>query len=342
MNAARGQGGAMAQGVAMCLRHRGRVTHSARGQGGLTLLEVMLSLLIGTLVVLAASTLLIEADGNFLNHDAGVQLDDGGRYALAIVSQAVRQAAYVEWDSAIAPAGEEDGASASIAGLDAHSISHGGEGIDAPLPDAAYGSDVLALRYAGSGAGGNGDGSMLNCAGFGVAAPASADQRGWSIFYVAADATGEAELRCKYRSADGWGSDAIVRGVDSFQVLYGLDTDTPPDGVANQYVNASAINALDAALVLTGATAAERAIDKNRKTWWKRVSSVRLALLLHGDTGSRPDGLPMRFDLFGASYANAAGGDLGVRIVEENLPLPLQRRARQLFGATVSLRNGEP
>ncbi|WP_295998037.1 PilW family protein [Rugamonas sp.] len=316
--------------------------NGARRQGGLTLLEVMLSLLIGALVVLVGGALLVAANASFLGHGAGVQLDDGGRYALAIIGQAVRQAAYVEWDSAVAPVGREDDSSANIAGLDARSVSHSGEGIELPLPAVANGSDVLALRYAGTGGGGNGDGSMLNCAGFGVGAPAAPDQRGWSIFYVAADAGGEAELHCKYRSAGGWGSDAIVRGVDSFQVLYGLDTDIPPDGIANQYVNASAVDALDAALVLSGATAAERARDKNRKTYWKRVASVRLALLLHGETGSRPDGELRRFDLFGAAYANAAGGDFGVRIVEANLPLPLQRRARQLFGATVALRNREP
>lgn len=306
---------------------------------GLALVELMVSLLLGALVVLVASALLVAADNNFLNHGASARLNDGGRYALEIIGQSARQTAYVNWDSAAAPVELADDVSASISGLDARSISRDSDGIADPLPAAANGSDVLALRYAGSGAGGNGDGSVLNCAGFGVAAPASADDRGWSIFYVAADTDGEPELRCKYRSADGWGSDAIVRGVDSFQVLYGLDTDTPPDGVANQYVSASAINALDAALVLNGGSADELARDKNRKTWWKRVASIRLALLLHGELGTRADSLPGRFDLFGEAYANAAGSDSGVRIVESSLPADLQLRARQLFVTTIQLRN---
>lgn len=319
---------------------RAKLPHSVRSrQRGLTLAEVMVSLLLGALVVLVASALLVTTNGGFLNHSASAQLNDGGRYALEIIGQAIRQSAYVEWDGAAAPVGQEDDSSANIGGLDAHSISRDADGIASPLPDAANGSDVLALRFAGTGAGGNGDGSILNCAGFGVGAAASPEQRGWSIFYVAADANGEPELRCKYRGADGWGADAIVRGVDSFQVLYGLDTDTPADGVANRYVNASAIDALDAALPLTGATPAERARDKNRKTWWKRVGSVKLALLLHGDIGSRADGQSLRFDLFGPAYADAATGDRGVRIVEANLPAPLQQRARQLFVATIALRN---
>lgn len=312
------------------------------GQRGVALVEVMVSLLVGALVVLVASALLVATNSGFLSHSANAQLNDGGRYALEIVSQAIRQSAYVEWDSAAAPVGLEDDGSANIGGLDAHSISRDGDGIAGPLPDAANGSDVLALRFAGTGAGGNGDGSILNCAGFGVGAAATPDQRGWSIFYVAADAEGEPELRCKYRGADSWGADAIVRGVDSFQVLYGVDTDTPADGVANQYLNASAIDALDAALVLTGATPAEQVRDKNRKTWWKRVASVKLALLLHGDTGSRADAESLRFDLFGPAYADAAAGDRGVRIVEANLPAPLQQRARQLFVATITLRNRGP
>jgi len=314
----------------------------ASRQRGVTLAEVMVSLLVGALVVLVASALLVTSNGGFLNHSANAQLNDSGRYALEIISQALRLSAYVEWDGAAAPVGQEDDSSANIAGLDAHSISRDSDGIASPLPDAANGSDVLALRFAGTGTGGNGDGSILNCAGFGVGAAATPEQRGWSIFYVAADTDGEPELRCKYRGADSWGADAIVRGVDSFQVLYGLDTDTPADGVANQYVNASAIDALDAALVLSGATPAEQARDKNRKTWWKRVTSVKLALLLHGDTGSRADGGSLRFDLFGPAYADAAAGDRGVRIVEADLPAPLQQRARQLFVATIALRNRGP
>lgn len=311
-----------------------------RVQRGLTLVELLVAALLGLLVLLVASALLVSASGNYRNNVENMRLQDGGRYGLELMAQAIRQAGFVNWDSAQAPPGAAEDSEASVSGLDAASISRNSEGIAGATAGAVNGSDVLALRYSGSGAGGNGDGSTINCAGFGVAQDDTAQPRGWSIFYVAADGSHEAELRCKYRSASGWGADAIVRGVDSFQVLYGLDTDEPADGVPNTYVNATALAALDAALVLTGAGAPERERELRRRTHWKRVCSVRIALLLHGELGSRPDSAPDTFDLFGKAYADAGGaGDLGTRIVERDLAPPLRLRARQIFVTTVMLRN---
>lgn len=309
---------------------------SARGW---TVVEFAIAVALGLIVTLLASGLLLSAGSNYRNHSENVGLNDGGRHALDIMARAIRQGAYVNWDSTAAPVELEADAPASIAGLDARSISRGGADIAAMLPAVAHGSDVLALRFSGSGVGGNGDGSSLNCAGFGVAVPDAADARGWSIFYVADDGTGEAELRCKYRGASGWGADAIVRGVESFQVLYGLDTDTPADGVPNAYVNASSINAMDAALLLSGATPGERLRDFHRKTYWKRVCSVRVALLLHGESNTRADKATTRFDLFGPAYSDAHGDDEGVRIVEATLPPSQRTRARRVVGMTVALRN---
>jgi type IV pilus assembly protein PilW len=126
-----------------------------------------------------------------------------------------------------------------------------------------------------------------------------------------------------------------VRGVDSFQVLYGLDTDSPADGVPNQFLNARAIGALDAALPPLGATAAERARSLERRSHWRRVVAVRVALLLHGEAGSRQGSLPTSYELFGDSVP----GDSGTRIDEATLPRALQLRVRRVFSTTVALRN---
>lgn len=308
-------------------------------QRGWTIIELVIATGLGLVLTLLASGLLLATSGSYRNHSENTWINDGGRYALEIMSQAVRQGAYVNWDSAEAPAGLAAHEPAAIAGLDATSISKGGDGIAGLAPDVANGSDVLALRFSGHGEGANGDGSSLNCAGFGVAAPSAVAERGWSIFYVAADAGGEPELRCKYRSAAGWGADAIVRGVDSFQVLYGLDSDEPADGVANTFVNATAINGMDAGLALVGATPEERQRDLHRKTNWKRVCSVKLALLLHGEHNTRADTVVRRFDLFGPAYSDGHGDDLGVRIVEGIFPESQRWRARRTFGMTVALRN---
>ncbi|MES2259646.1 MAG: PilW family protein [Pseudomonadota bacterium] len=312
--------------------------NAARAMRGMVLAELSVALLLGALVTLVASALLVDASGNYRYHAESARVNDNGRYALALIGQAVRQASFIDWDGADAPAAATPDAGASVAGLDARSVQRGSDGIEQPLASSVNGSDVLALRYAGSGASG-GDGSMLNCAGFAVGAPASEQERGWSIFYVAEDGDGEAELRCKYKSEHGWGADAIVRGVDSFQVLYGLDTDTPPDGVPNRYLNASAINALDDALVLEETDAAAQERERKRRTHWKRVASIRIALLLHGEAHSRAGSAPASYDLFGRDYADATPGDAGVRIDEHDLPPLLKARARRVFSLFIALRN---
>jgi type IV pilus assembly protein PilW len=301
-----------------------------RRQGGFGITEILVALAVGLLVTLTASAMLVSAGANFTQHTAHAQLGDNGRFAIELVGQALRQGSFLNLE---ADAWPDEDAEPAVAGLDAASLGRDSEGIANPLGSAVNGSDVLALRYAGSG-GGGGDGSVLNCAGFAVPRGPS-----WSIFYVALSDDGVAELRCKYLGDKSWSADAIVRGVDSFQVLYGLDTDTPPDGTPNRYLNARGIEALDADLVLEGATAEERAAALRRKTHWKRVASLRLALLLHGGAEARRDTLPVNYRLFGPAYD--AAGDEGAVIDEARLPADLRQRTRRLFEATYAVRNAQ-
>lgn len=304
-------------------------------QAGLSLVELLVALALGLGVSLAGATLLAAA---YAQHGAqmdAVELDDGGRYALAAIGRALRQGSYVDWEAA-APAASS---AAALSGLDSHSLSQVSAALEAPLADAIHGSDVLAVRYPGAGNAPAGDGSVLNCAGFGVSAAAT----GWSIFYVARNASGVAELRCKYRGSSNWSADAIVAGVDGFQVLYGLDTDSPADGVPNRYVRAGAIAALDAALILTGASAAERAADLNTRTWWKHVVSVRVALLLHGAQPSATTYRQGDYALFGSAYAALAGADdPGVWLTAAELNGIARAPARRLFSGTFALGAGGP
>jgi type IV pilus assembly protein PilW len=299
-------------------------------QGGLTLVEMMVAMSIGLAVVLAAARLLAMANGAYAAQIEAAALDDAGRYALDIVGRAVRQAAHAD-PLQLNLSGPVDALPARLAGLDARSLGSASVGIDVPLAAVANGSDVLAVRFPGAGGGANGDGSVVNCAGFVV----GSGEEGWSIFYVAKNGDGEPELRCKYRGAGNWSADAVVAGVDSFQVLYGLDTDTPRDGAANRYLNADAIRALDAAYAGLPAPAL------NRHTWWKRVVSVRIGLLLHGARPPRHVRGDGEFQLFGPAHAASLGeSDLGTVVREDALPDSLRRRERRLFTMTVALPAG--
>ena len=305
-------------------------------QHGLTMVELMVAVTVGLLVLLVAAGMLISANRGHAAQEEAARLDDSGRFALEAIARAVRQTAYVNWDRADAGIADDPTAPARVVGLDNRSLVKTADFISDPRADVANGSDVLALRFAGAGRGPDGDGSMTSCAGFGV----SELEEGWSIFYVGRSAIGDTELRCKYRGSTGWGADAIVGGVDSFQVLYGLDTDVPADGLANLFVNASAVEALDDRLALEGANETELELDLRRKTHWKRVASIKVGLVLHGDKRVRLNAQPIVFDVFGPAYANALGSDdPGTRISESDMPGALRERERRLFSSTIMLRN---
>ena len=314
---------------------RARAQPSAVRAGGFTIAEFMVAMSLGLAVLLAAGSLLIGATRAHAALLESAEMDDAGRYALDALARAVRLAGHVDWAAHPAP---DPAAPAPVAGLDARSLTHSGTGIDTPVPDAAAGSDVLALRFTGTGPPPDGDGGTLDCAGF----PVHRDEEGWSIFYVARNAQGDAELRCKYRGAAAWSSDAVAGRVDSFQVLYGLDLDG--DGAPNRYVNATAIAALDAALVLAGATPAERAADLRTRTHWKRVAAVRVGLLLHGPRIDAGAVTTLVYDLFGPAYGAGAGvalaaDDLGSRLAALELDSSdgSVARVRKVYGATVAL-----
>ncbi|MES3020720.1 MAG: PilW family protein [Pseudomonadota bacterium] len=296
----------------------------------------MVAITLGLLVLLAAGTLLAASNKAYVSQIDTAAVDDGGRFALDIVARAVRHAAYTDFDDAGMAPPVSTYAPARVTGLDNHFLNNAAPGLSAPRPGAVNGSDVLAVRFDGSGASAGGDGSMSSCAGFGVGRASE----GWSIFYVAAGPGGVAELRCKYRGQSGWSGDAVVSGVDSFQVLYGIDLDLPADGLANTYLNASAVHALDGAMTLAGGSAGERARELNRRTHWKRVASIKVALVLHGPSFARADSEPAVFDLFGPGYSAAHGAtDSGTVLRETSLPAALARRERRQFSHTITLRN---
>lgn len=303
----------------------------ARRERGMTLAETLVALAVGLGVVLGAGRLLVHANAAYAAQVEAAAVDDGGRYALELIGRALRQAASIDPDALLSAA--PDVRPARLAGLDAASVARTSPGIDDPLPDAANGSDVLAVRFPGAGPAPDGDGSVVSCAGFTVAA----GEEGWSIFHVARNAQGEPELRCKYRGAANWSADAVVAGVDGFQLLYGIDTDEPRDGAPNRYLNADGLRALDAAL---GAADQQ---ELNRRTWWKRVVCVRVALLLHGATVTRAEPGAIDYFLFGAAHAAADdGADAGTVLRESQMAPALRRRERRLFTMTVALPAAQP
>jgi type IV pilus assembly protein PilW len=314
-------------------------TAMCRRQLGLTIVELMVAIAVGLLVVLAATSLLVSTKSGYILQDESGRLRETGAYATESIARAVRQAGYENWDTSETAILFIPETSANISGLDAGSLKESEHGIENPLRKSVNGSDVLAVRFAGAGTGAGGDGTVLNCAGFSVPEPRDLEHdRGWSIFYVATDKSGEPELRCKYMGKTSWNTEAIARGVESFQVLYGLDMDG--DGVANRFVSASEINSLDKRLVLNGPNATEREIDRNRKTHWKKIVAIKAALLARTAQGARADTQLREYDLFDKDYADHHGAsDPGTRIREAEMSAVNRNRHRKIFFSTIQVRN---
>lgn len=305
-------------------------------QRGLSLVELLIGLALGLFIVGIAGTVFLAARRAYDLQESNVGLSESGRYAVETVARAVRQSGFSDLARSVVLERGADASDTAISGLDARSLKAGTEGMEQPLATTVNGSDVLALRFAGAN-----DGSILNCAGFEVGIPAAnrpGQLSGWSIFFVARDAHGEPELHCKYQGRNSWSSAAIIRGVESFQVLYGVGSDTAT--MPTQYLTASQIDDMDRRLVLLGATPEQRAQDRNRRTYWKKIIEVRIALLVRSLRAVRNDTLDQTFDLFGPAYANQhADHDPGTRIVEGDLPSKERNRLRKLFTATIRIRN---
>lgn len=325
-------------------------------QTGLTLVELMISIALGLIVLLAATTLLLSSKAAYLTQNDSGGVQETARFAIENISRSVRQAGYENW--AIQAEKPQENArfyswmEPNITGLDAKSLSSTAFGIDSPLTASINGSDVLAVRFFGISKVDTivPDGTVFDCVGNDISAPVSQDDadwgRGWSIYYVAKDAAGEPELRCKYRadSTNKWNSEAIARGVESFQVLYGVDCfDGDPkadcDSIPKQFLTATQINAKDAAIVPVGANADEKTKDKSKRSLWKKVLVLQVAILVRGTENVRADGTAATYHLFGKDYSAAnAANDKGVQIKEADLTADKTKR-RKVFLTVIQLRN---
>jgi type IV pilus assembly protein PilW len=308
---------------------------------GLSIVELMVSLALGLMAVMAATALMVSSKAGYVTVDEVTRLQETARYAFENISRSVHQTTNADWNKEYVSIMTEDAHSANIFGLDASSLGSTTSNIQSPIQNSINGSDILAVRYLGSGDGEYGDGTVLNCAGFGVRAVNSSAEveegRGWSIFYVSKDATGEPELRCKYQGKNnGWTSAAIARGVESFQVLYGIDTDT--DGLPNQFVTATAVNQLDE-LSQNGTNPKEAELQLRKKSHWKKVVAIKVSLLIRGSQKSRSDAMQNEYALFGSEYSYANSDDIGTLIKEDKMQPAVQNRQRKVFQQTIMLRN---
>jgi type IV pilus assembly protein PilW len=311
-------------------------------QSGLTLIELLVAMVVGLLITLAATGVLLVARNGFRTVDAASQLRDNARFAASLIQRLAVQAGF------------KDVGDAATQRLNVKSLSSDPEpqvfGFDNAIArrdtlDAAtrrtspnkmaWGSDVLILRYQpmetfpGSGVV---DGSLVDCAGYASNAIAqNRDDTRVSVLYVDESPSdgNEPALMC-IRSTTGLPpldrAQPLVRGVESFHVLYGVDgvgagaKASTATSVPDRYVRADQ-------LTVKGDVAATHAN-------WRRVRSLRIGMILRSEGGAAQDKAATTLYPLGPAFASS--GDAGTTFTA-----PADGRVRQVVNFTVHLRNDQ-
>ena len=267
-------------------------------QRGFSLIEMMISMTIGMILMVAIAQLFYGNRQTAATQEQAARMQETARYAIQILQREIRMAGMKRTEST----GIFDAANPMITGTNAT--------VGAPNE-----SDEITVRLWGSdnGAGTAADNTVVDC----IGNSARLNERVVDRFHIANNASGEPSLFCQNtHPATGVVTDnELVPGVESMQILVGVDTDA--DKSPNKYLqlNDGTIN-LD------------------------QVISVRVSLLLRSDNGVTQGTDSNFYNHFGTAYApaNAApAGDAGA--VFNQAGAALDRRIRRLYGTTVTIRN---
>ncbi|MDR3369601.1 PilW family protein [Rhodoferax sp.] len=322
---------------------------------GFTLVELMVALVIGLLISLAAVSSLIVTRRGFTTVDAASQLRDNARFASDLIQRVALQAGYKDPTYAIAPPSQKDldddangFIAANITGFNKATFKSTSL-TTANNRTTSDGSDILILRYQtaklnGDPASSTSDGTMIDCAGNAISTvPQDRNDRMVSVFHIGVGTDGEPSLMCA-RSSTGlapFTSQPIVRGVENFQVLYGVDGFTsvnqpftnPTDSVPERYLRADQI--------VVGGVMASQATYNN----WRRVRSIRIGMVIRGPANSQQEKVSQTFYPFGVA-ANSSTGTIGSALSSANdvgtvFTPPVDGRLRQVVTFTIHLRNDQ-
>ncbi len=330
-------------------------------QRGVTLTELMIALVLGAIVVLAATSMVVTSRGTYRTQDESTRLAESARFGLELSNRLIRLAGYTNFGDDSTPPASYTIDPAWVASPDSYAFNGpnivgsndskpgGGAGLN--------GSDSITIRFFGSSAVGSvtADGNVLDCAGTAIpqaptATSASATAatavnnlaRAYNVLFVDTDPDGEPALKCARQTFDpvtGLASGAIsdtqtlIRGVEDFQVLYGEAIPQAPTS-ANPTANDLDENAPQALSYRTGIGGPNPVQD------WNNVRSVRIAMLIRSDVGARGDAEPTTttYPLFGASYPSAAS-DTGATFALSTLSTSDRTRARRIVETTIFIRN---
>ena len=338
-----------------------RRARSIARQRGLTLIELMVALVVGLMVIMAAMSVFTSSSQSARSVDHASQLRDDARFAAEVIQRLAVQTGFEDIGFVTrtyqgtpqtykAANGLTDPLTmqAPIFGFagkpSGQYVPNTNNEIQAGSGTAPGGSDTLVLRYQAvnkKGSLGDADKSMMLCNGQALGDGDGHDserrtERAVSIFYVdQPDGETEPTLYCRYTVKEKAGSSLsapipLVKGVESFKVLYGVDNiekNTAADCSGGSGACATEHAKLIPNRYLTAADLTVGTDTAATQTNWRRVRALRVGIVLRGagNSGNDIDNseiLPLG-EKFGGAYTPA-----------DTLP-----RLRQNHIFTVNLRN---
>jgi type IV pilus assembly protein PilW len=332
-------------------------THSYHfTQQGLTLIELLVAMVIGLLITLAAVAALVVSRQGFIAVDAASQLRDNNRYLQDIIQRLGVQAGFKNVIMFPTLSSSKNIAEATDPLPNVFGINNSSRkktdtwdaGTSRGSSSLGYGSDILILRSQTSTFNRDStssDKTMIDCSGKSPEEKPDSindNERLTSIFHVGIGNDGDLSLMCS-RSNDGtapYDPQPLISGVENFQVLYGVDgigpgnttvpiPTTSADSIPERYLRADQ-------LTIGGNDTATYAN-------WRRVRSIRIGMVLHGPLNSAIDRTSQTYYPLGAAKSSG-GGSIGSAFSNSSdpgtvfTPTP-DGRIRQAVTFTVHLRN---
>lgn len=310
-------------------------------QRGLTIVELLVSLVLVSMITLAVLGLYNMTASTYKTTDANQQLQDNSRFIFEMFSQAVRQAglqdaaqfaAFTATNTEALPASFVWEGTAPAApkgplfGFNNATIVSTGDVDDFGAHDTGGAtinySDVFGVRYYGSSRLDDhpidifkADGSVIDCRGVAVPYPKGTGDIGLSLFRIALGQLNEPELQCiNVERAQAWN---LVRGVESLQIMYAVDTDPATDSTPNRWLNA-------------------KQIDDSTPGLWQQVKMIRIGMVLRGPVGSAERQPPALYPL-GEEFSKI-GGTVSTEQGMTFIP-PNDGRLRKAFAFNIAIRN---
>ncbi len=331
--------------VGMQMRNQALARARLWGQLGVTLIELLVTLALMSIVSLAAVSMYTTASQSNRTIDNTQELQSKARMAFEIIGQAARIAGYEDLvgrkgsvaspnDSAFSGQVFDTTGSGSrtyaLRGYDNSKIASGD--VNTTTYDGAndntgiFYSDSLALRYFGVGKpndGSDADGSVVNCWGQAEAYPfdATVNSIPVSLFHVTTDANdGEPELSCVVLKRSGTGrlSQPLIRGVETFQVLYGVSPAT------------TVLQSIDEAGVPSRWVSGRDMLASE----WVRVRAIKVGLVIRGEIGSASAPSTAPLYPLGEAFVGSTTTDGGLKFIP-----PSDTRLRRAYSSTFLIRS---